>query len=150
VTLLACVSASADPFPPMVLTNSPIRGDVWSTGLPEDEDVMFESEVQVTRQRSSLASKERVRPVYSIAQGKSRVPRRTGWFTSGFWQEAYVGAQFTLAERKTESSFVFSQHTPLIYFSLLIPFYWCHKNYMIRLRMNQKLRYELDKCYSGI
>jgi hypothetical protein len=41
LTLLACVSAGGDALTPMVLTSSPIRDAVWSTGLREDEDAMI-------------------------------------------------------------------------------------------------------------
>jgi hypothetical protein len=41
LTLLACVSAGGDALTPMVLTSSPIRDAIWSTGLREDEDVMI-------------------------------------------------------------------------------------------------------------
>jgi hypothetical protein len=41
LTLLACVSAGGDTLTPMVLTGFPIRDEIWSTELREDEDVMF-------------------------------------------------------------------------------------------------------------
>jgi hypothetical protein len=41
LALLACVSAGGDALTPMVLTSSPIRDGIWSTGLREDEDVMI-------------------------------------------------------------------------------------------------------------
>jgi hypothetical protein len=41
LTLLACVSAGGDALTPMVFTRSPIRDDIWSSGLREDEDVVI-------------------------------------------------------------------------------------------------------------
>jgi hypothetical protein len=41
LTLMACVSAGGDALTPMVLTGSPIRDEIWSTGLRADDDVML-------------------------------------------------------------------------------------------------------------